>query len=754
MAVGDKINEYVDTAVTIHDNTVFDIDQFRTVLWGNGTNYQTHQVTWATIKSFAGVGHLGNLDLTQTDLARTYTFGTSTISDRLTFRNSDLKASLTLNGLGDVYNFGLQGAPTNTVFGLNSGRSATGARNAIYGMTALEGLVVGADNVAAGFEAGRYECGTTNPLTDVKESVFIGSKAYAEKFDDENSIVIGFGACGIGSDTTVIGNSNTTKTLLFGVIQSSNYSGTGERNIVADANGNLVVGAANDSLIVHVATFASLPGTGVVDSIYITDDTDDLYIWDTDSSSFVQPNNTNIYNSDSSFTNDIRIAQLKLDTVGSYLDFRNASNRSILKIDGARNLYLANIAAPAGESYFLKIGDDGKVVSSPFSVVNYYTSDGALLENRTVSCSGFTSTWDGGSIITKSDGITDNGIFVFDDLGGLRGGVGYDVALDSGTLGARNSAGAFFTAVDGVVGIGTSVVLSDLFNLRGAGSDDTTTSIRVADSNNRELLILKDDGSMTLGVFDAVPDDQTTFMINGSSTGTTTDLINLYVKSSVNNSPTSIIALFEHTASGSGGTGSILKLKGGETVTGQYDVLNVSGLGIVSVGPSSGVAMLDVRHLNDLTTDAYISGSIGARFENLGARLFSSASDTTKHGVVITSTGAFVNTGAGDVINTALDVTVSGSDFNYAAVFNGGEVGIGTSIPTGLLHVDQSSLTGAAPVLKLDQADLSEEFIDFIGVEGVGNSIEDVGAKTLTTTKFFTISINGVKLKVAAGTIA
>lgn len=42
-------------------------------------------------------------------------------------------------------------------------------------------------------------------------------------------------------------------------------------------------------------------------------------------------------------------------------------------------------------------------------------------------------------------------------------------------------------------------------------------------------------------------------------------------------------------------------------------------------------------------------------------------------------------------------------------------VGIGTLAPTARLHIDQSYSTGAIPCLTLDQADVSEEFIRFIG---------------------------------------
>jgi hypothetical protein len=85
-----------------------------------------------------------------------------------------------------------------------------------------------------------------------------------------------------------------------------------------------------------------------------------------------------------------------------------------------------------------------------------------------------------------------------------------------------------------------------------------------------------------------------------------------------------------------------------------------------------------------------------------------------------------------------------------------GIVGIGIS--TGLdgkTHIDQSSTTAAIPVLTLDQADLSEQFIKFMTTIGTGNPIEAVGAKTLTTTHFIRIEIDGVGDRyLPVGTIA
>jgi hypothetical protein len=61
---------------------------------------------------------------------------------------------------------------------------------------------------------------------------------------------------------------------------------------------------------------------------------------------------------------------------------------------------------------------------------------------------------------------------------------------------------------------------------------------------------------------------------------------------------------------------------------------------------------------------------------------------------------------------------------------NGGNVGIGMMAPIAQCHIDQSSATGAQPVLLLDQADLSEEFIEFTSTVGAGYPIDTAAIGT------------------------
>lgn len=84
-----------------------------------------------------------------------------------------------------------------------------------------------------------------------------------------------------------------------------------------------------------------------------------------------------------------------------------------------------------------------------------------------------------------------------------------------------------------------------------------------------------------------------------------------------------------------------------------------------------------------------------------------------------------------------------------------GSVGIGTTSPGSTLHVDQSSTTAAMPVLTLDQADVSEEMIEFVTTIGEGNAIEAVGSKSLTTTHFIKVTLpGGLTRYIPCGTIA
>ena len=74
----------------------------------------------------------------------------------------------------------------------------------------------GSYNVALGGYAGLKISGGSTDLTAVNNSIFIGYNAFPLANAQTNQIVIGYTAVGLGSNSTVIGNSSTTLSLIYG----------------------------------------------------------------------------------------------------------------------------------------------------------------------------------------------------------------------------------------------------------------------------------------------------------------------------------------------------------------------------------------------------------------------------------------------------------------------------------------------------------------------------------------------------------
>jgi hypothetical protein len=119
-----------------------------------------------------------------------------------------------------------------------------GSENTAVGMKALLNNVNGNRNTALGSNAGSLR--GTALLTDANSSIFIGHSSSGSNLanNNTNSIVIGANAIGEGSNTTVIGNTTTTKTHLFGETVSDRLKVSGGSHLGATAENllNLPVG--------------------------------------------------------------------------------------------------------------------------------------------------------------------------------------------------------------------------------------------------------------------------------------------------------------------------------------------------------------------------------------------------------------------------------------------------------------------------------------------------------------------------------
>jgi hypothetical protein len=115
--------------------------------------------------------------------------------------------------------------------------NTSGSFNTAVGNQALNHNTSGSNNVAIGAAAGRYAISGAN--TNTSNSVFIGAFSHALNDNETNTIVIGFNAESQGANTTVIGNSSTTKTYLFGETHSNSLKVSGPTTL----NGQVIISA-------------------------------------------------------------------------------------------------------------------------------------------------------------------------------------------------------------------------------------------------------------------------------------------------------------------------------------------------------------------------------------------------------------------------------------------------------------------------------------------------------------------------------
>ncbi len=167
--------------------------------------------------------------------------GNTTGSYNSAFGKSALNANTTAHSNSAV---GYDALRTNSTGSSNAaiGRNAlysnsTGFYNTGLGTAALTYNTTGSNNISIGYFSGRYQADGINYLTDPENSIYIGTHTRGFSNLDSNSIVIGYQAIGEGANTTVIGNSSTTSTHLYGQTKANSLKVSG----ATDLNDQVVV---------------------------------------------------------------------------------------------------------------------------------------------------------------------------------------------------------------------------------------------------------------------------------------------------------------------------------------------------------------------------------------------------------------------------------------------------------------------------------------------------------------------------------
>lgn len=141
----------------------------------------------------------------------------------------------------------------------------SGSYNAAVGHRAMQNSTTGGSNVAIGAYAGNYY-GTSTSLTDSNNSIFIGYYTKSSADSQTNQIVIGYQTVGLGSNTTIIGNSSTTLTALYGSLITGGTSANASAQLQIDST---TKGVLFPRMTTTQKNAISTPAAGLV--VYDTD---------------------------------------------------------------------------------------------------------------------------------------------------------------------------------------------------------------------------------------------------------------------------------------------------------------------------------------------------------------------------------------------------------------------------------------------------------------------------------------------------
>ena len=130
-------------------------------------------------------------------------------------RNSTTSSANSAFGLSALQN-NTTGGNNTAVGGSSSQLNTTGSNNTTIGTIALLNNTTGGNNTAIGQSAARFIADGTTALTIANNSIFIGVDTRANANSETNQIVIGHTAIGLGSNTTVLGNTSTTHGRWYG----------------------------------------------------------------------------------------------------------------------------------------------------------------------------------------------------------------------------------------------------------------------------------------------------------------------------------------------------------------------------------------------------------------------------------------------------------------------------------------------------------------------------------------------------------
>lgn len=147
---------------------------------------------------------------------------------------------------GDIAGFVINSGYGNTIIGAQAGRF----------------LNSGYQNIFIGQGAGSYLANGSTQVTTAFQNIAIGRNARLSTINDSNSIIIGDTALGLGTNTTVIGNSSTVTAAVYGNLLLGTTTTTGQKLQVA---GNVFIKGSDSLSATKVFEVQNGAGASIMD---------------------------------------------------------------------------------------------------------------------------------------------------------------------------------------------------------------------------------------------------------------------------------------------------------------------------------------------------------------------------------------------------------------------------------------------------------------------------------------------------------
>jgi len=196
----------------------------------------------------------------------TFIGAASGFSNTTGFQNSFFGAS---SGLGNTT------GSNNSFFGVSSGQNnTTGIANTFIGVEAAFNLTTGSNNTIIGRNAGRFAGSGTTAMTSVDNSIYLGFQTRGlNATGSTNELVIGYNVVGLGSNTTVLGNSSTTHGRWYGSLLLGTTTNAASSILTMDST---TQGFLPPRMTATQRNAIASPATGLI--VYQTDGVEGLYV--------------------------------------------------------------------------------------------------------------------------------------------------------------------------------------------------------------------------------------------------------------------------------------------------------------------------------------------------------------------------------------------------------------------------------------------------------------------------------------------